>query len=239
MGFVSASAPAAAVVQSAPSDSRLARILGSSIGQKLVMAITGVILSGFIVGHMAGNLTVFKGAAAINAYGAALRRIPALLWGVRAALLLSVLLHIWAYLALSLKSWGARPKGYKVTAYKEASFASRTMRWTGPILAAFIIFHILHLTTGTVHSSFREGDVYHNLVAGLSVMPVAVFYIVAMLCLALHVFHGVWSLFQSLGVSQPRYESFARRFATLFTIVVVGGFVIIPIAVLAGFLKLQ
>ena len=130
MGFVTTSAPAAAVVQAAPSDSRLARILGSSIGQKLVMAITGVILSAFIVGHMAGNLTVFKGAAAINAYGAALRKFPAVLWGVRAGLLLSVLLHIWAYLALSIKSWGARPKGYKVSAYKEASFASRTMRWT-------------------------------------------------------------------------------------------------------------
>ncbi len=236
---MSSAAPAAAVVSAAPADSRLARILGSSIGQKLVMAVTGIVLSGFIVGHMAGNLTVFKGAAAINAYGAALRRIPALLWGVRFGLLLSVGLHIWAYLALSIKSWGARPKGYRVTSYKEASLASRTMRWTGPILAAFIIYHLLHLTTGTVHPSFREGDVYHNLVAGLSVMPVAIFYIVAMACLALHVFHGVWSLFQSLGISQPRYDSFARRFATLFTIVVVGGFVIIPIAVLAGILKVQ
>jgi succinate dehydrogenase / fumarate reductase cytochrome b subunit len=203
------------------------------------MAATGIVLSAFIVGHMAGNLTVFKGAAAINAYGAALRRIPALLWGVRAVLLLSVLGHIWAYLALSVKSWRARPKGYKVTAYKEASFASRTMRWTGPILAAFIVYHLLHLTTGTVHPSFREGDVYHNLVAGLRVTWVAVFYIVAMGCLALHTFHGVWSMFQSLGVSQPRYESFARRLATIFTIIVVGGFVIIPIAVLAGLLKVQ
>ena len=108
----------------------------------------------------------------------------------------------------------------------------------GAILGAFIIYHILHLTTGTVHPSFKAGDVYHNLVAGLSVTPVAIFYIVAMACLALHVFHGVWSLFQSLGVSQPRYDSFARRLATIFTIVVVGGFVIIPIAVLVGILKL-
>jgi succinate dehydrogenase / fumarate reductase cytochrome b subunit len=113
------------------------------------------------------------------------------------------------------------------------------MRWTGPFLAAFIVYHLLHLTTGTVHPSFREGDVYHNLVAGLRVTWVAVFYIVAMGCLALHTFHGVWSMFQSLGVSQPRYESFARRLATIFTIIVVGGFVIIPIAVLAGLLKVQ
>jgi succinate dehydrogenase / fumarate reductase cytochrome b subunit len=236
---VSSAAPAAAVVESNPADSRIARILGSSIGQKLVMAATGIILSGFVVGHMAGNLTVFKGAIALNAYGAALRRFPALLWGVRVGLLLSVLLHIWAYLALSTKSWAARPTGYRVTAYKEASLASRTMRWTGPVLGIFIIYHILHLTTGTVHPDFREGDVYHNLVGGLSVLPVAIFYIVAMACLALHVFHGVWSLFQSLGVSQPRYDSFARRLATLFTIVVVGGFVLIPLAVLAGILKVN
>ena len=236
---MSSAASTAVVAQSSAAPSRLARILGSSIGQKLVMAVTGIILSGFIVGHMAGNLTVFKGAAAINAYGAALRKIPPLLWGTRIVLLLSVGLHIWAYLALSVKSWSARPKGYRKTAYQEASLASRTMRWTGPILGAFIIYHILHLTTGTVHPSFKAGDVYHNLVAGLSVTPVAIFYIVAMACLALHVFHGVWSLFQSLGVSQPRYDSFARRLATIFTIVVVGGFVIIPFAVLAGFLKLQ
>ncbi len=238
---MSSAAATAAIAQSPVAQSRLARILGSSIGQKLVMAVTGIILSGFIVGHMAGNLTAFKGALAINAYGAALRKIPPLLWGTRIVLLLSVGLHIWAYLALSIKSWGARPKGYRVTSYKEASLASRTMRWTGPILAAFIVFHILHFTTGTIHPGFeyKAGDIYHNLIAGLSVTPVAIFYIVAMACLALHVFHGVWSLFQSLGVSQPRYDSFARRLATIFTIVVVGGFVVIPIAVLAGFLKLQ
>lgn len=238
---MSASAPAAAVVESPSADSRLARILGSSIGQKLVMAVTGIILSGFIVGHMAGNLTAFKSAEAINAYGAALRKFPALLWAVRFGLLLSVGLHIWAYLALSIKSWAARPTGYRVTAYKEASLASRTMRWTGPILGAFVVFHILHFTTGTIHPGFTyvSGDVYHNLVAGLSVTPVAIFYLVAMACLALHVFHGVWSLFQSLGVSQPRYDSFARRLATLFTIVVVGGFVLVPLAVLVGILKLS
>lgn len=236
---MSSAAPAAAIAQSPPAESRLARILGSSIGQKLVMAVTGIILSGFLVGHMAGNLTAFKSPEAINAYGAALRKFPALLWAVRFGLLLSVGLHIWAYLALSIKSWAARPTGYRVTSYKEASLASRTMRWTGPILAVFIIFHILHLTTGTLHPSFKDGDVFHNLVAGLSVMPVAVFYLVAMACLALHVFHGVWSLFQSLGVSQPRYHSFARRLATLFTIVVVGGFVLVPLAVLVGILKLH
>jgi len=230
-------APSTVAVARPAAASRLARIFTSSIGLKLVMAVTGVILCGFVLGHMAGNLTAFKGAAAINAYGAALRKFPALLWAVRLGLLVNTGLHVWAYLMLTGRSWKARNTGYRVTAYKESSFASRTMRWTGPILAAFVVYHLLHLTTGTVHPDFRSGDVYHNLVTGLQVQWVAVFYIVAMVCLALHVFHGVWSLFQSLGVSQPRYGSFGRKLATLFTIVVVGGFLLVPLAVLAGILK--
>lgn len=238
---MSAVAPTSVAVPGPPSASRLVRLMTSSLGLKFVMAATGVILSGFVLGHMVGNLTVFKGAEAINAYGAALRKVPALLWAVRLFLLASVGLHTWAYLVLTGRSWSARPQGYRVAAYKEASWASRTMRWTGPILAAFVVFHILHFTTGTFHPGFefRHGDVYHNLVAGLTVVPVAAFYIVAMIALGFHLFHGVWSLFQSLGVSQPRYDSLARRFATLFTIIVVGGFAVIPLAVLAGMLKVK
>jgi succinate dehydrogenase / fumarate reductase cytochrome b subunit len=201
------------------------------------MAATGVVLSGFVLGHMAGNLTAFSGAAALDAYGAALRKFPAVLWGVRLGLLASVALHIWAYWMLTQKSWSARPQGYRVNTYLESTWASRTMRWTGPLLAVFIVYHLLHLTTGTVHPDFREGRVYDNLVSGLQVLPVAIFYIAAMGALGFHLWHGVWSLFQSIGVSQPRYDSFARRLATVFTIVVVGGFVIIPLAVLAGVLR--
>lgn len=234
---VRAMAPSGAVVSRPASTSRLAQLMTSSIGLKLVMALTGVVLSGFVLGHMAGNLTAFKGAAAMHAYAAALRKFPALLWGVRLGLLAAVGLHIWAYLVLTGRSWAARPQNYKVTTYQESSYASRTMRWTGPLLAAFIVYHILHMTTGQVHPNFEEGYVYHNLITGLQELPVAIFYLIAMGALAFHLFHGVWSLFQSVGISQPRYHSFARRLATIFTIVVVGGFALIPIAILAGLLK--
>jgi succinate dehydrogenase / fumarate reductase cytochrome b subunit len=224
-------------VQTPATTSRASQFFQSSLGQKLAMAATGVVLSGFVLGHMAGNLTAFNGAAALDAYGAALRRFPALLWGVRLGLLASVVLHIWAYWMLSQKSWGARPQGYRVNTYQESSWASRTMRWTGPFLAVFIVYHLLHLTTGNVHPDFQEGRVYHNLISGLKVLPVAIFYVAATGALGFHLWHGVWSLFQSIGISQPRYDSFGRRLATLFTIVVVGGFAIIPLAVLAGILR--
>ena len=230
-------APSAVGAVERTSPSWLARLFSSSIGQKVIMAVTGAALSLFVLGHMAGNLNAFRSAEAMDAYGAALRKIPALLWGARIGLLVAVGLHIWSYLALTRKSWAARPQGYRATAYKEASYASRTMRLTGPLLAAFVVYHILHLTTGTVHAQFEEGHVYHNLVTGLRVVPVAIFYLVAMLALGLHLFHGVWSLSQSLGVSQPRHQSFARKLATVFTVIVVGGFALIPLAVLARFLK--
>jgi len=216
---------------------RLTRLARSSVGQKAVMATTGVILSGFVLGHMAGNLNAFRGAEAMDAYGRALRFVPEALWVVRVVLLVAVVLHIWAYLALTRKSLAARATDYRVVAHRESTFASRSMRYTGPLLLVFIVYHLLHLTTGTVHPDFVEGGVYHNLVIGLRVVPVALFYLVAMAALGFHLFHGVWSMFQSVGLSQPRYDSFARRLATVFTLVVVAGFAAIPISVLAGILR--
>jgi len=210
----------------------------SSIGQKLVMAATGVVLSLFVLGHMTGNLLAFQGPDAIRKYALGLRMFPALLWAVRLGLLAAVGLHIWAYWVLSRKSWSARPEGYRVAAYEESSWASRTMRWTGPVLLAFIIYHILHMTTGTLHPSFDHNfDVYGNLITGLQVAPVAAFYIIAMFALGFHLWHGIWSMFQTIGISQPRHKSIARRLATVFTIVVVGGFLAVPVAILTGFLK--
>jgi succinate dehydrogenase / fumarate reductase cytochrome b subunit len=225
------------VAADAAAGSRLARFASSSIGQKVVMATTGVVLSGFVLAHMAGNLNAFRGQEALDAYGAALRHVAALLWGVRITLLVAVLLHIWAYLALTRRSLAARPQGYRVAAHRESSYASRSMRYTGPIVLVFIVFHLLHMTTGTVHPSFVEGAVYHNLITGLRVVPVALFYLVALAGLAFHLFHGVWSIFQSLGLSQPRYGSVGRAVATVFTLVVIAGFAAVPLSVLAGILK--
>jgi succinate dehydrogenase / fumarate reductase cytochrome b subunit len=218
-----------------------ATFLGSSVGKKIVMAVTGIVLSLFVLGHMAGNLQAFlpNGPEALDHYGAFLRELlhGTGIWFVRAGLLLAVGLHIWAYLTLSVKSWAARPKGYAVTDFEEATFASRSMRWTGPILGAFIVFHLLHLTTGTVHPHFVEGKVYQNLVTGLAPVPIALFYILAMGCLAFHLWHGAWSMLQTLGLSHPKYLKARKTFAIVFTVLVTGGFVLVPIAVLAGVLK--
>lgn len=201
------------------------------------MALTGVILSGFVLGHMVGNLKTFEGPAALNAYARLLRVEPPLLWAVRFVLLGSVALHIWAYLVLTRDSQRARGQGYRVVKRRESSFASRSMRVTGPLLLVFIVYHILHLTTGTVHPDPKEGDVYHNLVSGLRVVPVAVFYLIAMAALGFHLWHGIWSLFQTLGASQPRYHSLGRRVATVFTLVVVLGFAAVPLSILARYVK--
>lgn len=217
------------------------KFFGSSIGQKIVMAVTGAILCGFVLAHMAGNLQAFlpNGPASLDHYGVFLRELlhGAGLWIARIGLLVAVVLHIWAYLALTKKSLAARPEGYRVTSYEEATWASRTMRWTGPLVGVFIVYHLLHLTTGTVHPHFVEGHVYDNLVSGLQVTPVAIFYLVAMAGLAFHLYHGVWSMLQTLGLSHPRFDPMRKTFAAIFTAVVIGGFVVVPIAVMAGWLK--
>jgi succinate dehydrogenase / fumarate reductase cytochrome b subunit len=217
--------------------SRLHRLLTSSVGLKIVIAVTGVILSGFVLGHMLGNLQVFQGAESIDAYGKLLHREPALLWAVRLVLLSAVGLHIAAFLVLVRRNTSARAVGYSEVRHKESSFASRSMRFTGPLILLFIVYHILHMTTGTVHPDFHEGTVYANLVTGLRSVPVALFYVLAMAALAFHLWHGVWSMFQTLGLSQPRYRSFGRRFATAFTLLVCLGFAAVPLAVMFGIVK--
>jgi succinate dehydrogenase / fumarate reductase cytochrome b subunit len=217
--------------------SRLLRIWGSSVGLKLIMAVTGVALSGFVLAHMAGNLQVFQGAESLDAYGRLLHKEPAILWSARAALIAATGLHIGAYLILTRRNRDARARAGRAPARRESTMASRSMRLTGPLLLAFIVFHILHLTTGSVHPDYHEGSVYRNLVGGLRVVPVAVLYVLAMAMLGLHLWHGVWSMCQTLGLDQARYRSPARRFATVFTVVVCAGFAAIPLAVLAGYLK--
>ena len=218
-----------------------ATLLNSSVGKKIVMAITGIVLSLFVLGHMAGNLQAFlkNGPEALDHYGAFLRELlhGTGIWFVRGGLLLAVGLHAWAYLTLTQKSLAARPEGYRVNDFEEATFASRSMRWTGPILAAFIVFHLMHLTIGNVHPHFVEGRIYQNIVTGLAPVPIALFYILAMGCLAFHLWHGAWSMMQTLGLSHPKYLAARKAFAVVFTVLVTGGFVLVPLAVLAGILK--
>jgi succinate dehydrogenase cytochrome b subunit len=218
---------------------KAATFSASTIGRKVVMGVTGVILFGFVLGHMFGNLQLYMGAAALDAYSVFLHHLlhGTGLWIARAVLLGSVVLHIWAATSLTLTSWSARPVGYRMIRRRESTYASRTMVWSGPILAFFIVYHLLHLTTGTVHPSFQEGAVYHNVVAGFRVWPVAAFYIAAMVALGFHLWHGVWSMLQSLGLSHPRWDALRRVAATVFTLLIVAGNISFPLAVLLGLVR--
>lgn len=213
--------------------------LSSTVGRKVVMAVTGIILFGFVFIHMVGNLQAYMGPEALNHYGAFLRTLVHgwALWAFRIVLLVSVALHIWAATALTIDNLKARGVGYRERTWIDSTYASRTMVWSGPILALFVVYHILHFTTGQVHPSFVEGDVYHNFVAGFRVVPVSIFYIVAMLALGYHLYHGFWSMLQTLGLSHPRYNPLRHFCSALFTFAIVGVNISFPIAVMAGIIR--
>jgi succinate dehydrogenase / fumarate reductase, cytochrome b subunit len=211
----------------------------STLARKVVMAVTGLILVGFVVGHMLGNLQVYLGPEAMNHYAETLRELlhGAGLWVVRGGLLLAVALHIWAATSLTLDSRNARPQGYRVEKHRASTYASRTMIWSGPLLALFIVYHLAHLTFGTAHPEFVEGDVYHNFISGFSSWPVSLLYVAAMLALGLHLYHGVWSMLQTVGLSHPRWNSLRKAVSAGLTAIVVLGNVSFPVAVLAGWLR--
>ena len=224
--------------------SRVQRLLGSLVGKKVVMAATGVILLGFVLAHMAGNLKVFQGPEHFNAYAEGLRTVGApffgrgqLLWAARIILLAAVGLHIWAAWVVTRASWAARPEGYKRLELIETTWAARTMRWGGLLIVAYVVYHLLDLTFGKANPSFVPGDVYHNLVASFSRTPVALAYIAAVLVLAFHMYHGIYSAFQTLGLNHPKYNRWRRAFAAGYTFLVTAGFVAVPVAVLAGVVR--
>ena len=208
------------------------------------MAVTGLILFGFTVGHMAGNLKLYLGPDHINEYahflrtmGAPLLPEMALLWMARIVLLVAVVFHIHSAWALTVMNHEARPVAYRDRGFARATYAARTMRWGGVIILLFVIYHLLHLTTGAAHHDFKPGDVYHNMVSGFQVWWVSAFYIVANLALGLHLFHGVWSMFTSLGWTNPRFQSLIRTVATVFAVVVTAGNLTFPIFVLLGLVR--
>jgi succinate dehydrogenase / fumarate reductase cytochrome b subunit len=216
----------------------------SAVGKKAVMAVTGIILFGFVLVHMIGNLKLYTGAEHLNNYAGWLRTVgePALpaeglLWIARIVLLAAVVLHIWAAWQVSRMNREARPRRYAVGNKVHTSYASRTMRWGGVIILLFIIYHLLHFTTGNVHPGFIEGDVYHNVVTGFQVWWVSAFYIVAQVALGFHLYHGVWSLFQSLGWNHPRFNHWRSGFAHAFAWIITLGNISFPVAVLTGLIR--
>jgi len=222
----------------------LLNFYSSAVGKKAVMAATGIILLGFVFVHMTGNLKVYynDGGEHLNAYGEWLRSVGApvlphktLLWAFRSVIILSVALHIHAAVTLTLLNRRARPIGYKGGRdYIAANYAARTMRWSGVLIAAFLLFHLMDLTWGNANPSFEGGRPYQNLVASFERWPVAFAYIVANLLLGMHLYHGAWSLFQSLGLNHQRFNHWRRGFAILFAVVIALGNISIPIAVLTG-----
>lgn len=219
----------------------------SSIGKKAVMAITGVILFGWIFLHMVGNLKLYLGPEHMNEYAHFLKAIGApavpetgVLWLMRLLLLVCVVLHIHAAYALTRMSSEARPVAYRNRDYVRATYASRTMRWGGVIILLFILYHLAHLTIGwrvAGEADFIRDDVYHNVVVGFRVWWVSALYIIANLALGLHLYHGVWSLFNSLGLNHPKFNAWRRNFATLFALAITVGNVSFPLAVLTGIVR--
>ncbi len=221
----------------------------STVGKKAVMAVSGLVLFGFVLVHMLGNLKLYlpahsDGTIPINVYGEFLRHVgeplvPAhgVLWIARLVLLAAVGLHIWSAWAVTQASRAARPVPYQKRAVVQATYAARTMRQGGVIIVLFVLYHLAHLTFGWVHSSFIEGDVRHNLIAGFQVWWVSLFYLVAQLALGFHLYHGLWSLFQSLGWNHPRYNPWRRGFAQTFAWVVTLGNLSFPVAVLTGLVR--
>lgn len=216
-----------------------ATFVRSTVGRKVIMAVTGFILFGFVLGHLAGNLLLYKGPEAIRDYALFLRSFlhGAGLWIARAGLLVSAVLHVWAATSLTLQSRAARPVAYRKWEARDSTYASRTMRWSGVIVLVFIVYHLMHFTFGTAHPDFRELQPYHNVVAGFKVVPVSLFYIFAMVLLGLHLDHGFWSMLRTLGLGHPRYARYARLAAAGFAIIIVVGNVSFPIAVLMGWVR--
>jgi len=225
----------------------------TAVGKKYVMAITGIGLLGFVVSHMIGNLHLYEGPTQVHEYAEALRDLGGhlvprtlILWIMRVGLIAAFALHIHSAYSLREMNRRSNPDANLVAANKRyeggqdfvaANYASRTMFWTGSIILLFILFHLADLTWGWwLGDTYVRGDVYHNVVESMSALPVAIIYVVANVALAIHVFHGTWSLFQSLGVNNPRYNAARRGFAGGISALLLVGNLSFPIAVQAGLL---
>lgn len=213
----------------------------TAVGKKAAMATTGIILFAFVVLHMLGNFKLYQGPEKMNAYAEWLRGIgtpalphAALLWIARLVLLAAVAVHTVAAIQLTIRNNKARPSQYVRYRSVSSNYAARTMRWSGVIILLFIIYHLMHFTWGTVHAEFQPGNVYHNVVVGFQNVWVSAVYIAAQLALGFHLYHGTWSLFQSLGWSHSAFNHWRRYFAIASALMITLGNVSFPIAVLTG-----
>jgi succinate dehydrogenase / fumarate reductase cytochrome b subunit len=222
----------------------LVRLIKSSLGKKYLMAITGIGLFAFVIGHLLGNLQVFLGPEAINKYGHFLQTTPEILWPSRIGLLVFVLIHISAGLALAIENRQARGQKYEVQQIVDASKASRTMVLSGCVIFSFVIFHLAHYTLMTLHPEYRDlhdaqgrHDIYRMLVFGFQNEAVSVFYVISIGLLCWHLSHGIGAMFQSLGLKNEAYAARIDRFAQVAAMLIFLGYASIPVSVMAGIIK--
>lgn len=221
---------------------RICALYRTTVGKKVLMAVTGLVLFVFVVGHLAGNLKLFQGQEKFDAYAHFLREAgyPLLahgqmLWAVRIVLLLAVFVHVLSAAQLTLTSYAARPVAYQRAVEPLGfSYASYTMRWGGVLIALYVVYHLLHLTFGTAHGDFNPASPYHNVVAGLRVWWVSLVYMAVQVPLGFHLYHGLWSAMQTLGVNHPVINAMRRPLAAVVALVIVIGYLSIPVAVLTG-----
>ncbi|MEJ2218234.1 MAG: succinate dehydrogenase cytochrome b subunit [Gemmatimonadota bacterium] len=223
---------------------RVTTLYGTSIGKKLVMALASIFLLLYLVLHMWGNLHIFQGPEAFNHYAEWLREVGAplfgrkqVLWIVRIILLIAIGLHILAFLQLWLQDAAARKHKYKYYNPQVFSYASRTMRWGGIAIFLFVIFHLMNLTWGNANPDFIPGDAYHNVMVAFRSWPVVLIYLAALAALGLHLYHGVWSWFQTLGLNNQRFNRYRRPIALIVTLVITLGFASVPLSVVTGILR--
>ncbi len=208
------------------------------------MAVTGAVLLLYVLAHMAGNLKVFFGAAAIDGYGHFLRELLApvlgyggLVWVIRVVLLLAVVLHMTAAIQLARRARAARPIGYAHRPRVQGSYAARTMRWGGLIIALFVVYHILDLTTGTLNPHGVAGEIHNNITADFRHWYIVLAYTLPVVALGFHLRHGVWSALRSLGIASARRAAAVRLVALGVAVLVTVGFLSVPFAVLLGFVR--
>jgi succinate dehydrogenase / fumarate reductase cytochrome b subunit len=222
----------------------LASLWHSTIGKKYVMAVSGLIWFGYLIVHLWGNLKIYAGPSFLNDYGGFLRTVgdpffgfSQVLWLARIILIPAFVIHIVAAIQLASRDQASRPRAYAMRRNRESTLASRTMIWGGVFILLFVIYHLLDFTFGTLNPSFEEGNIYHNVVASFRLWPVSLLYIVAMLAVGMHLWHGIWSLFQTLGWNNSRVNRLIRNIATAAALLLTIGNISIPVAVLAGLVR--
>jgi succinate dehydrogenase / fumarate reductase cytochrome b subunit len=207
----------------------------STVGKKFLMALSGIVLFLYVIAHLLGNLQLYMGSEVINRYAEFLHANTGMLWTARIILLAAALVHVVAGVQLWLRKHEARPVPYRVRENVQASAASRTMIWTGLVIGAFVVYHVLDLTIGVAHiGEYIELQPANNVLTGFSNPLPAFLYVVAMIALGFHLWHGVYAMFGSLGLSHPRYTAGVKRFAALIATLIALANISIPVAVLTG-----